>query len=191
MRESCTYGSVRGARGNSRPYRDPTGTGRQLAERSQWGQVGGLAERTQRGRADGLAERSQRGQVDNVAERTQTKESRSVILAERTQRRSPKDSTIHLGQTNPTGNDRTLGRFGTNKPKRMDDTNLMMFDSSCLGSSSFVAGRPTKQPEGNSTHLGQTTHQGKGISVIHHFSRPDAASGKPASYPATLPQSAR
>jgi hypothetical protein len=22
MRESCTYGSVRGARGNSRPYRD-------------------------------------------------------------------------------------------------------------------------------------------------------------------------
>ena len=23
MRESCTYGSVRGARGNSRPYRDP------------------------------------------------------------------------------------------------------------------------------------------------------------------------
>ena len=25
MRESCTYGSVRGARGNSRPYRDPRG----------------------------------------------------------------------------------------------------------------------------------------------------------------------
>ena len=23
MRESCKYGSVRGARGNSRPYRDP------------------------------------------------------------------------------------------------------------------------------------------------------------------------
>ena len=28
MRESCTYGSVRGARGNSRPYRDPGVRGR-------------------------------------------------------------------------------------------------------------------------------------------------------------------
>ena len=36
MRESCTYGSVRGARGNSRPYRDGA---RHLVRSSRWKEV--------------------------------------------------------------------------------------------------------------------------------------------------------
>src|SRR6476659_9811302 len=41
MRESCTYGSERGARGNSRPYRDPCKTGRHgLRDRYETGPYG-------------------------------------------------------------------------------------------------------------------------------------------------------